>query len=392
MSDDRFYEKLECFKNFQEIIDDSYYSVMPDDWKIIITDVVGSTKAIEAGAYKDVNTIGAATIVSVSKGYGSMEFPFVFGGDGATVAVPSSKVDAVLKELTALQSLSKANFGLDLRVGMVGVHQVKERGQEIYIAKYELVKGKAIAMFKGGGVSLADKMIKDEEEKYGVKSQEVKEADLSGLSCRWNPIPNKHGQVLSLLVEARGENEEEILSDLFKEMDKIFSGNVENHNPVNIDKATYKTVIECIDFEKRYHDSKISFAFVFRALEIFLAVLIFKFGFKPMVFDPKRYANSMRTHSDYRKFDDLLRMIIDCNDIQAKKLEDYLEAEYQKGHLFYGIHKSEVSLMTCYVDDLDEGNHIHFIDGGNGGYAMAAKGFKEQIKLANEAVKIKKAP
>jgi hypothetical protein len=34
--------------------------------------------------------------------------------------------------------------------------------------------------------------------------------------------------------------------------------------------------------------------------------------------------------------------------------------------------------MTCYVNDLNPGNHIHFIDGGDGGYAMAAKKLKAQ--------------
>lgn len=41
---------------------------------------------------------------------------------------------------------------------------------------------------------------------------------------------------------------------------------------------------------------------------------------------------------------------------------------------------SKESLVTCFVQSTDPGEHIHFVDGGDGGYAMAAKQLKTQIK------------
>ena len=73
-------------------------------------------------------------------------------------------------------------------------------------------------------------------------------------------------------------------------------------------------------------------------------------------------------------------MIIDCTPSQANEIRKSLEAMHADGEIFYGIHESETSLMTCYVNGLDEGKHIHFVDGGNGGYAMAAKQMKQQMK------------
>ena len=90
----------------------------------------------------------------------------------------------------------------------------------------------------------------------------------------------------------------------------------------------------------------------------------------------------MRTHADYRKFDDVLRMVLDCSEIQTQEIEQYLESKYQEGQLFYGTYKSNNALMTCYVQDIQPGQHIHFIDGGDGGYAMAAKQLKTQLKNA----------
>jgi hypothetical protein len=37
--------------------------------------------------------------------------------------------------------------------------------------------------------------------------------------------------------------------------------------------------------------------------------------------------------------------------------------------------------MTCYIEDeRKDGGHIHFVDGENGGYCLAAKQMKWQIR------------
>ena len=100
-----------------------------------------------------------------------------------------------------------------------------------------------------------------------------------------------------------------------------------------------------------------------------------------MVFDPKKYTATIPHHSDYRKFDDALRMIIDCSITQVEEIRRFLEDQYQQGKLFYGLHLSDESLMTCYVQSVEATDHIHFIDGGNGGYAAASKQLKHQLAL-----------
>lgn len=50
---------------------------------MVIADVVGSTQAIEAGADRDVNTVGVACIAAVVNVDRSVDIPFVFGGDGS---------------------------------------------------------------------------------------------------------------------------------------------------------------------------------------------------------------------------------------------------------------------------------------------------------------------
>ena len=87
----------------------------------------------------------------------------------------------------------------------------------------------------------------------------------------------------------------------------------------------------------------------------------------------------MRTHSDYFKFDDSLRMVIDCTQEEHGKIKKYLEELRHENKVFYGIHESSSALMTCLVENIKQGGHIHFIDGNDGGYAMAAKQLKKQM-------------
>lgn len=42
-----------------------HYRLVPDDWFIVICDLRDSTKAIDAGLYRNVNLIGAACISTV---------------------------------------------------------------------------------------------------------------------------------------------------------------------------------------------------------------------------------------------------------------------------------------------------------------------------------------
>ncbi len=82
-----FYATLPVRRGFRSLMDPARYTPLPDDWMVGIADVVESTKAIAEKRYKAVNMAGAAVIASVTNALGGREFPFVFGGDGASFAV-----------------------------------------------------------------------------------------------------------------------------------------------------------------------------------------------------------------------------------------------------------------------------------------------------------------
>src|SRR3984893_14327461 len=86
-SSEKFYAGVPVFRRFRSLMDPAMYASLPGDWTVGLADVVQSTKAIAEKRYKAVNMAGAAVIASVTKPLEKREFPFVFGGDGASFAV-----------------------------------------------------------------------------------------------------------------------------------------------------------------------------------------------------------------------------------------------------------------------------------------------------------------
>jgi hypothetical protein len=43
----------------------------------------------------------------------------------------------------------------------------------------------------------------------------------------------------------------------------------------------------------------------------------------------------------------------------------------------YGTHRQRAAMMTCFTPSPTRSNHVHFIDGAMGGYAMAASAMKQ---------------
>ncbi len=377
-----FYESVPSFASFDEITNPEHFVRVPDDWHVVITDVKGSTQAIEAGRYNDVNMIGAAAIAAVQNRLAHAPFPYVFGGDGATLLIASSDIDGVLEALCGLKRLAAKRFDLGLRVGSVPVATLTARGAVIDVARYELAHGKCVAIFRGGGLTVAETMVKAEAADYEATQAGNANVDLRGLSCRWNEIPNARGTVLSLLVVARHQNDHAVYDEVLRTLSDLCDGGIPAANPVNLSLMSYQKVRTVARKEARYHDSRWSLGFMARFMEIVAAVLVFKWKVPPIFFKPKRYVGSLRAHSDYRKFDDMLRMVIDCSPDQVARIRTMLTGLQAAGRVHYGLHESPTSLMTCYLHGLGDGEHIHFIDGGDGGYAMAAKELKAQMKEA----------
>ncbi|MGV0025018.1 DUF3095 family protein [Phormidesmis priestleyi] len=110
------------------------------------------------------------------------------------------------------------------------------------------------------------------------------------------------------------------------------------------------------------------------------ALMKFKLNLNKMPWGRYRYIVAAAT--DYRKFDDMLRMVICGNAQQRQQLTNYLEQKARSSQLVYGLHVSDRSLLTCLVYERN-GRQVHFVDGADGGYALAAKAMKARVKAGS---------
>lgn len=107
-------------------------------------------------------------------------------------------------------------------------------------------------------------------------------------------------------------------------------------------------------------------------------VWLFRFARSADLQHWRHYRDELVENSDFRKFDGALRMVLDASRAQQTALETWLAEQHRAGHLAYGLHASRDALLTCLVES-HRGRHVHFVDGSEGGYALAARGLKEQL-------------
>ncbi|HIB42532.1 MAG TPA: DUF3095 domain-containing protein [Nitrospina sp.] len=383
-----FYSDLPIFRDFRGVADGNNYHDVPDDWLVVVSDIKGSTKAIESGRYKEVNILGASSIIAVLNYVQNVEIPFVFGGDGASFVIPEFCREPLEKALDGTRRLAISSFDMDLRIGIVPVKIIVAGGFRVRIAKMQVSPWGTLAMFSGGGLAYAEKLIKNPETSatYEIQpgSDHKEDQDLfAGLECRWEPIYSKKGETVCLMVLARGDDEikkAETYSKFIEEMRKIYGTDYSpvrsSQMKVTLDSKLLAHETKVRTFNKNFF-ARLAYPVLLR-LSCILGKIIFKFGLRIGEMDGEEYLSTLTKNSDFQKFDDTLRMTIDSDPEQRKKLVEYLESQMKAGALFYGIQISDSALMTCMVFDRKD-RHLHFVDGASGGYALAAKQMKGQV-------------
>ncbi|KRR13853.1 DUF3095 family protein, partial [Bradyrhizobium valentinum] len=196
---DIFYGSIPVFRGFGSLMDPAVYSPLPDDWTVGVADIVESTKAIANQRYKAVNMAGAAVIAAVTNALGGREFPFVFGGDGASFAVAPSDLARARDALAATAAWVRQDLDLKMRVALVPVKDIRAQGLDIKVARFGPSANLSYAMFSGGGLGWADAAMKRGEFAVPAATPGT-QPDLSGLSCRFEEIPSARGLILSVLV------------------------------------------------------------------------------------------------------------------------------------------------------------------------------------------------
>lgn len=371
---DDFYARLPVFRDFTQVTDEARFQSLPDDWVVGIADVVQSTKAIQEHRYKAVNMAGAAVIVAVTNALQGRDFPFVFGGDGAAFAVSGGDVPAARQALAETATWVKEDLALTLRIGMISVADIRAHGFDARIARYAPSSNISIAMFTGGGLAFADAAMKQGEIALAPAPAGA-HPDLTGLSCRWELIPAQRGQVLSLVVSPGPQATPETFRAAIAAIAAIVEKTPDASRPIPGRGLTLKWPPTGLDLEVRA-SRRAGESVAVRRVKVLaftlLAFIVMRLRVRVGRFIPQKYERELIENSDFRKFDDSLRMVLDCTPELAAEIEGYLKAAAADGVVRYGTHKQDAAMMTCFTPHPANPNHVHFIDGADGGYALAA--------------------
>ncbi|MCB0367867.1 MAG: DUF3095 family protein [Bdellovibrionales bacterium] len=377
-----FYQHLKPFSDFSQIHDSAYFSKAPSNWVIVVSDIKGSTQAVKEGKFKIVNMLGASAITIYSNEIQSSNTVSIFGGDGATMLMPQAIFKKLRPQFVGLIKLAKREFGISLRIGAVNVIDLHNEGNYIYVGKYKVSENTVLAQIMGPGCNLAEDMVKSQNPKAILlnEEEEFQMPNLDGLSCRLEKFASRNGHILSIIVKPKKDGETDWVRQILVEnIKKILGGDFQSANPVSKTQLNWKTLPETLDSEMRFR-SHSSFGRLKVFFQILIANFMLKFNISSAGFDPHKYKSEVPLQSDFKKFDDNLRMVIDCTDQQAKEIEDLLEAARIEKSIFYGIHRSDHAVTTCFTYKAAKGDHVHFVDGDGCGYTNASIQLKSQIK------------
>lgn len=350
---------------------------IPEDWHVVVTDVMNSTQAALDGRHQTVNLVATGSIVAVLNiaNKSDISIPFFFGGDGATFILPPTLLDKSLTALHQHQENTKKNFDLTLRVGHVPVANLYAEESDLKISKLKTSDLFTIPVILGDGLTFAEKKIKSNSTNFPELEANLPELDMSGMQCRWDKIkpPANNFEIVSLIVIARNNHEQSIVfKDVMLVIEKIY-GNAINRKPISIDKLKLKATFGKLAAEMKTKLSRYNLVYLTKT---WLTTLLGKAYFNTK--KGKEYLYKLVDLSDTLVIDGKINTVITGTAIQRTELEAALLNIENNGRIFYGLHVSNASVMSCYVRNLHD-QHIHFVDGADGGYTKAAGVLKKKM-------------
>ncbi|SMO72097.1 DUF3095 domain-containing protein [Ruegeria faecimaris] len=372
-----FYDSLPLLRDFNNLTDPERFTAVPTEWVLGVADVVDSTGQIGRGRYKAVNMVGAAVISAMINALRGQEFPYVFGGDGAGFAVPASAAEAARSVLADLRRWAEEEFSIALRGAVVPVAEIRQAGKDLRVARYAPSEGVDYAMFSGGGLAWAEAEMKAGrfEVPYAAPGALP---DLTGLSCRWSNSKAQNGQIVSVVVQPTARATETDFADLSRAVLVAAEGLDRSGHPMPESGPPIRWPPPGLALDA--HVSRAGRNLLVQKIKLLaqnlMIALLFKSGKRLGNFEPGHYKRTVSRNADFRKFDDGLKMTLDCDPATLKQIQTVLEQARKQGSIHYGLHAQDEAMMTCFVPSATRDDHVHFVDGASGGYAQAASAMR----------------
>jgi hypothetical protein len=317
----------------------------------------------------------------------------VFGGDGATLLVPESRRAVAEAALRGVRRLARTAFDLELRVARVAVSELRQADFSVQAARFRTSRHIRLAMLRGTGIARAERWVKDPERgaAYAVSEEGPEAASFEGFECRWQPVPSRRGQIVSLIVLAVDATESEREKSYRRAIEALErSLETDGGHPISLRGLRLGTLLGGYREEARVRSGEPSGA-GYEAAEknarkqSLIGRALVALGKTAGGFDGSAYPKELIENTDFRKFDEAIRMVLDVSAEQLGQIESDLGRLRAEGHIVYGMHRAPSALITCYLRSYS-GDHVHFVDGSNGGYALAARQLKAQLAELSQSM------
>ena len=283
---------------------------------------------------------------------------------------------AAREALAATAIWVEESLNLVMRVALVPVKDIRAQGLDVRVARFGPSPNLSYAMFSGGGLGWADAAMKRGEFAVPAAAPGT-QPDLSGLSCRFEEIPSTRGLILSVLVVPVEGADPLAFRKVIEDIIRLVEKSPDAGRPVPPGGPPLRWPPAGVEYEARAARG----GPLMKRRSIVLAVtlwayVVMRFGIKVGNFVPKNYVQQVVENSDFRKYDDGLRMILDCTGELERALAELLAKAASARVVRYGLHRQDAAMMTCFTPSVMRSDHVHFIDGARGGYASAATALK----------------
>ncbi len=381
-SDAEFFAALPRLSSAHDTFDTGRYRAAPDDWELVVTDIVGSTQAVAQGKHKTINFVAAMAIAALKNLCAPTALPFLFGGDGSVVMVPPQYALAARQALARVRGFAAREFGMQLRVGVCSVSLLRQFGSDVIVGRYEPTPGNHFGVFLGGGVGMLEAAARGRGDAALIAQVAVPESlddgvavDLDGLSCRWNPLQSGRGRMLTLIINGAVDAG----AVHARVMELAHQGGAQAPVRPETLRTSWPPKGFLLEAQAARRGGLLWISVLKVLLNTLIARMIFMVGRPVGGFNPDGYIAETSTNTDFCKHDDTVSFVIDCPQDCIASIKAYLDHKMAAGELRYGMNVSETALMTCLVTAASGGLHVHFVDGGDGGYTAAAKTLKAQV-------------
>lgn len=375
-----FFAALPLLATERDTFDAERYRPAPDDWALAATDIVDSTGAIERGLHKTVNFVAAMGIAGLKNLCAPMRIPFLFGGDGAVVLVPPDRIEGARVELARARGQAARDFGLGLRAGLVPVGVLRRFGCDVRVGRFEPTPGNSFGVFLGGGVGVLESAVRGrgdpELERLAAIPESLDDGEpvnLEGLSCRWDTLHSTRGKMLSVIVRGAAD-----LREVHAQVMRLAGPDSAASRPVSLNtlRARWPPTGFMLEARARRRGGWLPLWALRVLAETLLARILIGRGKPVGGFDPNAYQREIVSNTDFCRHDETLCFVIDCAPAGVDAIRSYLAEAAAARSIRYGIHVSDTALMTCLVTSMADSLHVHFVDGGGGGYTSASRGLK----------------